>query len=274
LREHSGSYVDARTGEPYDDSYGDAGWSQAAACACLSDDSADDSSWSHKAQDAVNSMSESLKNTGAGVKEQFRALGGHLSGLASSGSRRMSGMTSAGRERIGHMASGAREGVSRGWDSAASGLHSAADSARHGVSRMGSTVSHGVRQGSDQFRRTIQEQPLAVGAACLGLGLLAGLLAPMTRRENELMGETSDQLKDQVKDRAREVGQEAVERGKHVAAAATSAVKKEANRQGLTAENLAQTAKEGAGVGDMASQLSGSKPKSDDLSHGASCPNP
>ncbi|HEX6962828.1 MAG TPA: DUF3618 domain-containing protein [Lacipirellula sp.] len=273
LRPHSGSFVDARTGEPYDDSYGDTAWSQAEACACLCDENADDSSWSGKAQDTVNSMSESLKNTGASVKEQFRSLGGHLSGLASSGKSRMGNMMSAGRERAGRMASGAGESMSRGWESASSGLHSAADSARHGMSRVGSSVSQGVRQGSDQFRRTIQEQPLAVGAACLGLGLLAGLLAPMTRRENELMGETSDQLKDQVKDKAREVGQEAVERGKHVAAAATTAVKKEADRQGLTAENLAQTAKQGAGSGDMASQLSASKKESGPSGQGASCRN-
>jgi hypothetical protein len=103
-----------------------------------------------------------------------------------------------------------------------------------------------VRQGADQFQRAVREQPLAVGAACLGLGLLAGLLAPATPRENELMGEASDQLKDQVKDQAREVGEQAMERGKEAASAMAGAVKKEADRQGLTPEKLAESANAGA----------------------------
>jgi ElaB/YqjD/DUF883 family membrane-anchored ribosome-binding protein len=226
LREHSGSFVDARTGQPYDDRYGDTAWSQAEACACLCDENADDSSWSGKAEGVVNSMSESLKNTGASVKEQFRSLGGHLLSLVSSGSSRVGDLASAGRERMGDMASRSGRSMARGWESASSGLHSAADSARHGMSRVGSTVSSSIRQGSDSLQRTVQEQPLAVGAACLGLGLLAGLLAPATRRENELMGEASDRLKDQ----AREAGEQAMERGKEVVGAATSAVKEEANR--------------------------------------------
>jgi hypothetical protein len=231
LRQHSGSYVDARTGKPYDGSYGDTAWSQAEACACLCDESADDSSWSGKAEGVVSSMSESLKNTGASVKDQFRSLGGQLSSLVSSGGGRVGDMMSAGRERMNDMASRSGRKMSRGWESASSGLHAAADSARHGVSRVGGTMSSGIRQGGDQIQRAMREQPLAVGAACLGLGLLAGLLAPATRRENELMGEASDRLKDQ----AREAGEQAMERGKEVAAAATSAVKEQADRQGLAA---------------------------------------
>jgi hypothetical protein len=272
LREHSGSYVDARTGKPYDDSYGDAAWSQAEACACLCDEDADDSSWSDKAQGVVSSMSESLKNTGASVKDQFRSLGGHLSSLVSSGSSRVGGMmssgagrvgdmVSAGRERMSDMASRSSRSMSRGWDSASSGFHSAADSARHSASRVGSSMTSGIRQGSDQFQRAVREQPLAVGAACLGLGLLAGLLAPASRRENELMGDASDRLKDQVKDQAREVGEQAMERGKEVAAAATSAVKEEATKQGLTPEKVAESLKTTAGGNESKSAAAGSQHK-------------
>jgi hypothetical protein len=285
LREHSGSYVDARTGQPYDDGYGDKAWSQAEACGCLCDENADDSSWSGKAQDVVNSMSESLKNTGASVKEQFRSIGGQLSGLVSSGSSGVSGMMASGSSRMGDvmssgssrvsaMASRSRRGMSRGWDSASGGLHSAADSARHGVSQVGDSVSRGVRQGADQFQRAIREQPLAVGAACLGLGLLAGLLAPATRRENELMGEASDQLKDQVKGQAREVGEQAMERGKEAASAMADAVKKEADRQGLTPEKFAKSANAGAtgnqGQGQSASPQNKPGQSTAEGSHGLS----
>jgi hypothetical protein len=42
---------------------------------------------------------------------------------------------------------------------------------------------------------------------------VAGLLIPSTRVEDERIGPMADQ----VKDRAKETGQEAIERGKHVA---------------------------------------------------------
>jgi hypothetical protein len=296
LRQHSGSFVDARTGEPYDDSYGDTAWSQAQACACLCDESADDPSWSAKAESVVSSMSESLKNTGASAKDQFRALGSQLSSLVSSGAGSVSGAMSsgasrvgdamsAGRERISDMASRSGRSVSRGWESASSGLHSAADSARHGIGRVGSGVSSGIRQGSDSFQRAAREQPLAVGAACLGLGLLAGLLAPSTRRENELMGDASDELKDRVKDQAREVGEQAMERGKEVAAAATSAVKEQANRQGLTPEKMAESVKSAASGSESKAKSSSisahglgasatANPGSTVSGQGQSCPKP
>jgi hypothetical protein len=230
LREHSGSYVDARTGEPYDDSYCEPFCSSSLeACAHISGEKTDDASWSGKAQDVVNSMTSSLQNTGASAKEQLRSLGKHLSGLVSSAGNRAGQLSSS-------LSSSSRQNMSRGWESASGGMHSAADSARHGVHRVGEAMSHGVSQGRDQFQRAVREQPLAVGAACLGLGLLAGVLAPATKQENELMGEAADRLKDQ----ARDMGEQAVERGKEAASAAAGAVKKEAERQGLTPEKIGE----------------------------------
>ena len=61
--------------------------------------------------------------------------------------------------------------------------------------------------------RAMEERPLAIGAAALALGVVAGLMAPSTRKEDELMGETRDRLME----RAKEVGEEALEKGKQVA---------------------------------------------------------
>jgi ElaB/YqjD/DUF883 family membrane-anchored ribosome-binding protein len=222
LREHAGSFVDARTGEPYDDSYCEP-WcsSSLEACAKISEESEDDSSWSGKAQQAVSSMASSLKNTGASAKEQLRTIGGYISSLASGASAQASRATSRSRER-----------VSRG-------LHSAAGSAQQGIHRVGDVVQQGLGRGQDQFKRALEEKPFAVGAACLGLGLLVGLLAPSTRQENELLGDAADRLKDQ----AREAGEQVVDRGKEVASAAASAVSDVAERQGVTPAKLGETAR-------------------------------
>lgn len=86
------------------------------------------------------------------------------------------------------------------------------------------------------FWETMEERPLAVGAAALALGVVAGLMIPSTRKEDEMMGETRDRLME----RAKEVGGEALEKGKHVATAAVETLKEEAERQDLTPEKLAE----------------------------------
>ena len=82
----------------------------------------------------------------------------------------------------------------------------------------------------------MEERPLAVGAAAIALGVVAGLMIPSTRKEDELMGETRDRLME----RAKEVGGEALEKGKQVATVAVDTLKEEAERQDLTPEKLAE----------------------------------
>ena len=78
-----------------------------------------------------------------------------------------------------------------------------------------------------------------VGAAVLALGVIAGLAVPSTDKEDELMGETRDRLLDDVK----EAGQQALDKGKHVAEAVADKVKEEARNQGLTAEGVVDKVK-------------------------------
>lgn len=108
--------------------------------------------------------------------------------------------------------------------------HKAAEKGAH----LKESAAHGYEQGVDAFKRTADEHPLAVGVGFLALGVLAGILLPSTRKEDELMGTKRDELLH----RTREAAEEAVERGKRVAAAATDAVKNEAQQQGLTPEAL------------------------------------
>jgi hypothetical protein len=92
------------------------------------------------------------------------------------------------------------------------------------------------RQARVGFWQTMEERPLAIGAAALALGVVAGLMIPSTRKEDELMGETRDRLME----RAKEVGGEALEKGKQVASVAVDTLKEEAERQDLTPEKLAE----------------------------------
>ncbi|HSN87725.1 MAG TPA: hypothetical protein VL025_13270, partial [Thermoanaerobaculia bacterium] len=119
-------------------------------------------------------------------------------------------------------------------------LADAADTARDRASnlthRTREQARYQARQARVGFWETMEENPLAVGAAVLAAGVIAGLMIPSTRKEDEMMGETRDRLVE----RAREVGEEALEKGKHVATAAVETLKEEAERQDLTPEKLAE----------------------------------
>jgi hypothetical protein len=53
----------------------------------------------------------------------------------------------------------------------------------------------------------MDEAPLAVGAVALGLGAAAGLAAPSTRQESELMGGMRETFMDKVQEVAQDTGE-------------------------------------------------------------------
>src|SRR5688500_2960260 len=78
----------------------------------------------------------------------------------------------------------------------------------------GSTPDQGdVKQGAQRAAGMAKENPLGLAIGATAVGFVAGLLIPSTRVEDEKIGPMADQMKD----KARETGQEAIERGKHVA---------------------------------------------------------
>ena len=72
-----------------------------------------------------------------------------------------------------------------------------------------------------------KENPLGLAVGAAAVGFVAGMLIPSTKVEDEKIGPMADQ----VKDKAKETGQEALERGKHVAQEAAQTVKDEGRQQ-------------------------------------------
>ena len=95
---------------------------------------------------------------------------------------------------------------------------------------------YGYETSRETFSRAADEQPLAVGLGFLAIGLVAGMLLPSTRKEDELVGPT----RDRIVTRTREAAEDAVNRGKHVAKKAVEVAKEQAQEQGLTPETLMQ----------------------------------
>ena len=90
-----------------------------------------------------------------------------------------------------------------------------------------------MRENTSQMLR---DQPLVAGALGIAIGAVLGALLPLSRRENELMGETRDEVVDQAMQYGQETLGQATEAAKDVANAAAEAVKEEAQKQGLTAD--------------------------------------
>jgi ElaB/YqjD/DUF883 family membrane-anchored ribosome-binding protein len=113
------------------------------------------------------------------------------------------------------------------------------------TARVRDTTREAYTRTRERVSTTADHHPLEVGLVALAAGLIAGLAMPTPNVVNRRLGPTADRLRD----RTREAGSEMLEKGKRVAEAAATAVKEEAQAQGLTPEGLRDKA---AAVADRA----------------------
>lgn len=139
---------------------------------------------------------------GPGVMERASAGVSSARDSLSSAKDSLSQASQSVRERVGHLGQGARAQMDR---------------ARAQAERM--------RSGYDSM---VREQPLALGAIGLAVGVLLAAVTPRTRKEDELMGEASDRLTEKAKEtgkaqleKAKEIGKEQLDKAKEAVTAAT-----------------------------------------------------
>jgi ElaB/YqjD/DUF883 family membrane-anchored ribosome-binding protein len=94
----------------------------------------------------------------------------------------------------------------------------------------------------DRGGRLLSEYPLETTGVFFAIGVLAGLLMPSTRREDELLGE----LRDDVVDRAKETGRDTVEKLQHVGEETMESAKGAMEREGLAGRGTIDKAKHAA----------------------------
>lgn len=97
------------------------------------------------------------------------------------------------------------------------------------VGQVGTKVQNTAQQASGSVQRLLQENPLAVGVAVAGLGMLAGLAVPETEQEDRLMGPAHDA----VMQKATQAAMDTAQKVQSVAQEAVGAAKQAAQDQDL-----------------------------------------
>lgn len=196
---------------------------------------------------AARRAEERAREAAHTAQERARSLGDRATESAE-GTRSKAGETYSGaRSKAEEAYSGARSTAGKAYSGARATGERAGERVRAGgraAYRRGSEVAHrGTARASDTayaIGASLREHPLAAGALLAGIGAIVGALLPVTRREDELMGEHSDA----VKARAAEAAEQQARRARDVAAAAADGARREAEARGLTPEALAKAAEQ------------------------------
>lgn len=210
------------------------------------DDSEDAQNWRNRladaksrAADASAAALEKAKEGGHGVRNAVSAAAARVGDTISTAGEKVTGGASAVGHGISSGASAAADGVSRAASATGSGIASAASATGHGISSAASSTASAAQDGYAKARdagaKGMEESPLAMGLGALGLGLIAGLLTPRTRFEDERMGELSDE----VYDRGKSVAKDAAARAKHTAEATAAEALGQARAEGMEPSSIA-----------------------------------
>jgi hypothetical protein len=187
---------------------------------------------------AASSAAGAVGSAASGVAERVRSGASAVGAAATDAARTVRATATAGVAAAGDVAAGAGGFVSDAAGTVAGGARAAAEtvgqfagSAREAVTDQGGRIfdqtSRLTRDLMERMGRLIQEQPLAVAAAGLAIGVAVAAALPRTKTEDSLLGETSDAVKDTVAEAASEQFQRAKEATSRVVEGASNAATKE-----------------------------------------------
>ena len=137
------------------------------------------------------------------------SYGPSLSDRAGEMGDKASSMMSSARSKLGDSTQAVGDRMRQARDT----LSSVGQSTRQRVSDLGGSARYQIKRARSGMDYMMREQPLALGAVGVAIGALVAAMAPRTRQEDELMGDTRDRLME----KAKEAGQESVQKATDVA---------------------------------------------------------
>lgn len=185
--------------------------------------------------------------TGADVQVGESALQGSedrksglVSRLGQGAVDRATGLAQTALQKSGEAFGDARDAVSQSASTLVERTNDMATRTRRAVTQQANNAGSGIAQ-------LAREQPLLVAGIGFALGVAVGALLPLSRAENELLGEQADRLKDSASELASEGYEKAKAVAKHTLDTATDTLKSEAERQGLSGEGSSSGSGQGTG---------------------------
>ena len=181
--------------------------------------SEEDMSYLGPEADADGGFGEGLTEAGSTAKDRIGEVGDRARNAAVQARDRARDAAAHARDRARDAGAQVRDRFGRARAGVAGRAHDAGERARYAGRR--------AKQG---MLRSLDEQPLVLGAIVLAIGAALGAALPSTETEDELMGET----RDKALRRATKVGREQAEKVRDAAGAVAAAAREEAGKQGLT----------------------------------------
>jgi len=133
-----------------------------------------------------------------------------LAWLMAAGNKPVDGASASYGTALGERAGEMKDKVAEGTQAMRDRATAATQSAKERIGALGTSARGQVERAKSGTEYMLRERPLALGAVGLAIGAVLAAMAPRTRQEDELMGDTSDRLKEQVK----ETGKEKLEQAK------------------------------------------------------------
>jgi gas vesicle protein len=174
-----------------------------------------------KGGSVASSVADTAEGTGAAAREVLL----RAEEKASHATEKIGEVTHKVGESVGDVGQQVREKVDQ-----------AKEQAKETVQQVKTQARQQVKSARLGFWQTMEKEPLAVGAAAVAIGMVAGLSLPRTQKEDELMGETRDRLLGD----ARERGRDMLHKGQAVARVAAETIRSQAEREGLTPAAVAE----------------------------------
>jgi ElaB/YqjD/DUF883 family membrane-anchored ribosome-binding protein len=119
-----------------------------------------------------------------------------------------------------------------------------ADELRERAGELGSSARERARSARGNLEQMMHENPLAIAAGAVVIGLALGMLVPETEPERRVMGSTRDQLADRVQETASRVKDAAVEAGREVQETVRDQVSQHGGEVKSTLKEAAATVKD------------------------------
>ena len=167
---------------------------------------------------------------------------------------RVGNVTGQAKDRVGDVTGQAKDTVTDAASQAKERVGQFADQAQDQFGEWGGQVQSGAQQAKYRFDQTMHENPLAVSAAAIALGLAVGLSLPDTPIEDKLMGEARDSVMEKAQATAQETMQKVGQVAQQVQQTATETAKDAAQKQGLTAGSSQQGSQQQSGAKQTGTQ--------------------